>query len=93
MEGVRRAPAMGCRVCEGPEHFEELDDRPGPAVRHHEWEGAGLGGASVEKVNVEIVDPRCQLGPGIQPLFRRLEVVVVAPIPRQVAHEFERDIL
>ena len=56
MECVGRAPAMRSRVRQGPEDLEELDERAGPAVRHHERQGVRLGGAGVQEVNVEVVD-------------------------------------
>jgi hypothetical protein len=39
VEGVTRVAAVRRRVGERLDHLEELDDRPGPAVREHERQG------------------------------------------------------
>jgi hypothetical protein len=42
VEGVRRVATMGGGVSERPDHLEELDDRPRPAVRHNERQRVGM---------------------------------------------------
>jgi hypothetical protein len=43
MEGVGRITTMSTWIGERPEYFEELGDRPRPAMSQHEWHGRRLG--------------------------------------------------
>ena len=59
MERVGGVAAVGGRIGERPDHLEELDDRPGPAVRDDERQRVGVRRADVEEVDAEPVDQPC----------------------------------
>ena len=93
MERVGGVAAVGDRIGQGAEHVEELDDRAGPAVGDDERHRVGFGRAGVDEVDVEVVDARRELRPHVHPFLGGAEVVLVAPVLRQVLHERERDAL
>ena len=79
------SPPWAAGIGERTEHVEELDHRARPAVREHEREGVGLGGAHVQRVDAEPVDLRPDLREGVDPLGHA-EVVAVGPPGAQLAH-------
>jgi hypothetical protein len=61
VEGVGGLAPVGGRIGERPDHFEELDDRPGPAVRDDERQRLGVRREDVEEVDAEPIDSRAEL--------------------------------
>ena len=93
VEGVGGVAAVRDRIGQRTDHVEELDVGTGPAVRDHQRHRVGFGRAGVHEVDVEVVDPGRELRPRVHALLGRSEVVLVAPVGREVLHERERDAL
>jgi hypothetical protein len=55
-------------------------------MRHHQWQGVGLGRAQVEEMNVEAIDPSRRRIEGVEPRFARTPVVAIEPVGAQRLH-------
>ena len=86
VEGVRGVAAVGGGVGEGPDEFEELKHRAGPAVREEQGMGVRPLAADVPVVDVDAVDLAEELGPGVERGLLGAPVVLVAPVVAQLAH-------
>ena len=67
-------------------HVEHLDDRAGPAVRDDHRQRVLVWRLHVDEVDIETVDLGQELWERVQPRLEPAEVVLVAPIPDELAH-------
>ena len=91
MERVAPIAAMSDGIGERAQHFDELDDRTGPAVRHHERQRVVLRRTHVQEVQRGSVDARAELRELVQRSLVLPPVVVVGPIATEVAQEGDVD--
>jgi hypothetical protein len=86
MEGVLGRSAVRRRVGQRLDHLQQLDDRPGPAVGHDQRQGILVGGADVDEVDIDPVDPGHELRQGVQLGLGPAPVVVGPPVANELLH-------
>ena len=72
------------------DQLHELEHRAGPTVREQQRLGFRAGAAHMQEVDVDAVDARLELRPGIERRFGGTPVEAVAPVVHQLAHEGQR---
>lgn len=90
VEGVGGITPVRRRVRQRTDDVQEFHDRTRPAVRDDQRGGAGLGRADVCEVHMRAVDLGRELRPLVQPRLRRPPVVLVPPVPHQLAQVLRR---
>jgi len=93
VEGVRSVAAVCRRIGERFDYFEELHDRPRPAVAQHQRQGIGVRGPDVEQVDAEPVDLDPELRDRVQAGLGCAPVVSVRPGAAQLLQVAEGDAL
>ena len=77
-------PAVRGRVGERANDPEQLDDRPGPAVRDDQRKRALVRGRDVDEVDVHPVDLGLELWQCVQAGLARAPVVIARPVAREL---------
>ena len=80
VERVLGVPAVRGRVGERADYPEQLDHRPGPAVRDDQRQRFRVPRLHVDEVDVLAVDLGLELGQRVQPRLARAPVVIGRPI-------------
>ena len=80
---------MRTRISQRTEDVEELDHRPGPAVRDDQWQRVGLRRADVHDVNWLTVNVGHDVLERIQARFLSTPVETIAPIRDELAQVLE----
>jgi hypothetical protein len=92
VERVGRVPARD-GVGQRADDLAELDHRAGPAVRQDQRDRTGMRRADVDEADAEAVDLRPELRELVEPLTGGGEVVVLQPVPAQLADPVQRGAL
>ena len=79
MEGVLLATAVGGRIGEWTDDFEQLDDRAWPAVRHDQRQRVRVGRFHVDEVDVQPVELGLELWQRVESRFTLAPVVLGRP--------------
>ena len=93
MEGVAFSPAVRHRIDERIDDLGELEHRAGPAVGDDHRQGVFMGRADVLEVDVEAVDGREEVGPGVDGGLAASPVVVAGPVLAHLSQVRQGDAL